>query len=123
MRLNTDIQAASQILCCNSVDGVKYKTIKLYVSKKQGASIELSCIGQYKLEGSDLMYRKADGQAFSIIVSGLTDESTFMQFDGTLTVKLVPEKTNTGRNAMNIEEPITADYNLRNKIYGTADEN
>lgn len=120
-RLNTDIQAASQIICCDyiSYSGNKYKTIKLYVSEKQGASDVITCIGQYKLEGSHLFYRKEESDAFQPVVEGLTDESVFMCFDQTLTVILVPEKTSTGRNAMNIDQPITAEYSLSNKMHYT----
>lgn len=118
-RLNTDIQAASQIISCDSISGYEFKTIKLYVSEKQGASDVITCIGQYKLEDSHLFYRKEESDAFQPVVEGLTDESVFMCFDQTLTVILVPEKTSTGRNAMNIDQPITAEYSLSNKMHYT----
>lgn len=118
-RLNTDIQAASQIMCCDyiSYSGNKYKTIKLYVSEKQGEDYVIKSIGQYKLDGSQLLYRKEESDTFQPVVKDLTDESTFLCFDQTLTIILVPEKTSVGRNAMNIEQPITAEYSLTNKVY------
>lgn len=120
-RLNKDIQSASQIIYCDyiSYSGNKYKTIKLYVSEEQGASNVIISIGQYKLEDSHLFYRKEESDAFQPVVEGLTDESVFMCFDQTLTVILVPEKTSTGRNAMNIDQPITAEYSLSNKMHYT----
>lgn len=116
-RLNKDIHAASKVLYCNTTDSKHYKTIKLYVSETTGSTLTEKSLGQYKLEGRELWYRTADGETFEPVVNGLReDESTFIYFNDCLTVVLVSEKTSTGNNAMNLEEPIVAEYSLRNKI-------
>lgn len=115
-RLNKDIHAASKVLYCNTTDSKHYKTIKLYVSETTGSTLTEKSLGQYKLEGRELWYRTADGETFEPVVNGLReDESTFIYFNDCLTVVLVSEKTSTGNNAMNLEEPIVAEYSLRNK--------
>ncbi|MBP7177357.1 MAG: hypothetical protein KBA53_14270, partial [Thermoclostridium sp.] len=82
-----------------------------------GSTLTEKSLGQYKLEGRELWYRTADGETFEPVVNGLReDESTFIYFNDCLTVVLVSEKTSTGNNAMNLEEPIVAEYSLRNKI-------
>ncbi|NLO41069.1 MAG: type II secretion system protein [Ruminiclostridium sp.] len=124
-RLNNDIHAASQVFYCNNdgVDLTKYKTIKLYISETTGPTPTMKCLGQYKLEGKELLYRATDGETFKPVVQGLLeDESTFVVFSECLTVVLVSEKTSTGRNAMNLEEPIVAQYSLKNKFHMLQDE-
>lgn len=122
-RLNKDIHAASKVLYCNTTDSKHYKTIKLYVSETTGSTPTMKCLGQYKLEGKELLFRAADGETFDPVVEGLLeDESTFMVLNECLTVVLASEKTSAGKNAMNLEDPIVAEYSLRNKIHGLQDE-
>lgn len=124
-RLNKDIHASSQVFYCNNdgVDLTKFKTIKLYASETTGSTPTMKCLGQYKLEGKELLFRTADGETFKPVVKDLLEgESTFMVLNECLTVVLASEKTSTGRNAMNLEEPIVAEYSLRNKIHGMQDE-
>ena len=124
-RLNDDIHAASQIFYCNNdgSDLTKFKTIKLYTSETTGSTPTMKSIGQYKLDGKELLYRTSDGEIFKPVVNGLLEgESTFVVMNECLTVVLASEKTSTGRNAMNLEEPIVAEYSLRNKIHGMQDE-
>ncbi|NLN65330.1 MAG: prepilin-type N-terminal cleavage/methylation domain-containing protein [Clostridiaceae bacterium] len=113
-RLNRDIEAASQVIICDEISHPEYRSIQLFAYMPNEG--DKQWIGEYKLENGELWYRADDSVAnFTSIVKGLTDNSAFIYGYDCLTVLLEPDKTSTGRNALNMNEPITAAYSLLNR--------
>ena len=107
VRLSKDIEAASDITFDSTdwITGDQYKSFTVTI------------------EGTDRKWTIENGTLFlstaalgtKEIITGFTDDSIFIWNNDCLTVKLKPKSTNTGKNPVNVPNPIVYQYSLKYK--------
>lgn len=105
VRLSKEIEEADDIVFdpLYKESATRYSVIKL---------ISETGIRQWKLDNGELSLYNDAASSFDVVISGLDASSAFLKIDSysCLTVVLLPEKSTSAKNQINISEPITAQF-------------